>query len=73
MSDEALGTVRAFQVTEENYPKAMASFKKVYDTDFLIFMDNISKLFDLPEMSKPSASALRGMIDMVSAIYDLFI
>ena len=46
LSDEALGTVNAFQVTEENYHKAMASFKKVYDNDCLIFMDNISKLFE---------------------------
>ena len=30
----------------------------------------MTKLFDLPEMSKPSASDLRGMIDTVSAIYD---
>ena len=66
--DEALGTVRAFEVTEENYPKAMASLKKLYDNDCLIFMDNISKLFDLPEMPKPSATALRGMIATVSAI-----
>ena len=49
LSDEALGTVRAFQVTEENYPKAMASLKKFYENDCLIFMA-ISKLFDLPEM-----------------------
>ena len=70
LSDEALGTVRAFQVTEDNYPKALASLKKVYDNDCLIFSDNISKLFDLPSMNKPSATALRGMIDTVSAIYE---
>ena len=29
LSDEALGTVRAFQVTEENYPKVMASLKSL--------------------------------------------
>ena len=33
----------------------------------------MTKLFDLPEMSKPSASTLRGMIHMVSAIYDLLL
>ncbi|XP_037823707.1 uncharacterized protein LOC119612057 [Lucilia sericata] len=70
ISDEALGTVKAFQVTEDNYPKALASLKKVYDNDCLIFLKNISKLFDLPEVSKPSAPALRSMIDTVSAIYD---
>ncbi|XP_065368955.1 uncharacterized protein LOC135961383 [Calliphora vicina] len=70
LTDEALGTVKAFQVTEENYPKALASLKKVYDNDCLIFLKNISKLFDLPEISNPSAPALRNMIDTVSAIYD---
>ena len=70
LSDEALGTVKAFQITEDNYPKALASLKKVYDNECLIFFDNISKLFDLPEITKPSASALRSMIDTVSAIYD---
>ncbi|XP_075167480.1 uncharacterized protein LOC142239573 [Haematobia irritans] len=70
LSDEALGTVRAFQISETNYPKALASLKRVYDNKCLIFFDNISKLFDLPEIHKPSASALRSMIDTVSAIYD---
>ncbi|KAI8116345.1 hypothetical protein CVS40_11573 [Lucilia cuprina] len=70
LTDEALGTVKAFQLTEDNYPKALASLKKVYDNDCLIFLKNISKLFDLPEISKPSAPALRSMIDTVSAIYD---
>lgn len=70
LSDEALGTVKAYQVTEQNYSKAMASLKRVYDNPCLIFFENISKLFDLPEISKPSSSALRSMIDTVSAIYD---
>ncbi|XP_037819937.1 uncharacterized protein LOC119609284 [Lucilia sericata] len=70
LSEEALGTVKAFQISEENYPKALASLKKVYDNECLIFFDNISKLFDLSEITKPSASALRSMIDTVSAIYD---
>ncbi|XP_055919381.1 uncharacterized protein LOC129951309 [Eupeodes corollae] len=70
LSGEALGTVKAFQITEQNYPKALASLKKVYDNNCLIFFDNVSTLFELKEISKPSASALRSMIDTVSAIYD---
>ncbi|XP_037929892.1 uncharacterized protein LOC119664680 [Teleopsis dalmanni] len=70
LSDEALGTVKAFQVTERNYPKALASLRKVYDNNCLIFSDNISKLFDLPVIHKPSAASLRTTIDTVSAIYD---
>ena len=42
----------------------------VYDNKCLIFFDNIAKLFDLPEIIKPSAVALRSMIDTVSATYD---
>ncbi|XP_065368751.1 uncharacterized protein LOC135961183 [Calliphora vicina] len=70
LSDEALGTVKAFQVTEQNYSKALASLKRVYDNPCLIFYDNIRQLFHLQEITKPSSSALRSMIDTVSAIYD---
>ncbi|XP_065368808.1 uncharacterized protein LOC135961242 [Calliphora vicina] len=69
LSDEALGTVKAYQISEQNYSKALQSLKRVYDNPCLIFFDNITKLFDLPEMSKPSATSLRSMIDTVSAIY----
>ena len=47
LSDEALGTVKAFQITEANYPKAIASLKKVYDNECLIFFDNIRKLCNI--------------------------
>ncbi|XP_037957049.1 uncharacterized protein LOC119686867 [Teleopsis dalmanni] len=70
LSDEALGTVKAFQLTETNYSKALASLKRVYDNTCLIFFDSISQFFELPEMNKPSASALRNIIDTVSAIYE---
>ncbi|XP_037931322.1 uncharacterized protein LOC119666116 [Teleopsis dalmanni] len=70
LSYEAFGTVKAFQVTERNYPKALASLRKVYDNNYLIFSDNISKLFDLPAIYKPFAATLRTTIDTVSAIYD---
>ena len=55
LSESALGTVKAFQISEENYPKAIVSLKRVYDNKYLIFFDNIAKLFDLPEITKPSA------------------
>ncbi|KAI8115966.1 hypothetical protein CVS40_11893 [Lucilia cuprina] len=69
LSDEALGTVKAYQISEQNYSKTLQNLKRVYDNPCLIFFDNITKLFDLPEMSKPSAITLRSMIDTVSAIY----
>ncbi|XP_046803809.1 uncharacterized protein LOC124419233 [Lucilia cuprina] len=70
LSDEAVGTVKAYQITEQNYSKALASLKRVYDIPCLIFFDNIRQLFHLPEITKPSSSALRSMIDTVSAVYD---
>ncbi|XP_050339416.1 uncharacterized protein LOC126765721 [Bactrocera neohumeralis] len=70
LSGEALGTVKAFQMSNENYPKALASLKKVYDNKCLIFFNTISKLFELPTIPKPSAPSLRSMIDEVLAVYD---
>lgn len=52
-----------------NYRKALASLNAVYDNKCLIFFDTVSQLFDLPSMTKPSASRLRSIIDTVSAIY----
>ncbi|XP_033252882.1 uncharacterized protein LOC117192344 [Drosophila miranda] len=69
LSGEALGTVRAFQVTETNYEKAMASLKRVYDNDCLIFKNHIDALFSLPKMTQQSASSLRNLIDTASSIY----
>ena len=70
LSGEALGTIKAFHLSNENYPKALAALKKVYDNDCLIFLDNISMLFELPRIEKPSSSALRSLIDTVSAVFD---
>ncbi|XP_046803876.1 uncharacterized protein LOC124419278 [Lucilia cuprina] len=70
LSDEALGTAKAYQITEQNYSKALASLKRVYDNPCLIFFDSTRQLFHLPEITKPSSSALRSMIDTVSAVYD---
>ncbi|XP_049302017.1 uncharacterized protein LOC125775435 isoform X2 [Bactrocera dorsalis] len=70
LSGEALGTVKAFQMSDENYPKALASLKKVYYNKCLIFFNTISKLFELPTIPKPSAPSLRSMIDEVLAMYD---
>lgn len=52
-----------------NYPKALASLHRVYDNKCLIFFDTLAQLFDIPPVSKPSAS-LRSIIDKVSAIFE---
>ena len=48
---EALGTVKAFQMTAANYSKALESLKKVYDNDCLIFFENVTALFNLTEIT----------------------
>ncbi|XP_041451993.1 uncharacterized protein LOC121405381 [Drosophila obscura] len=57
-SDEALGTVKAFQMSDANYPEALESLKRVYDNKCLIFFETLAQLFDIPAVTKPSASAL---------------
>ncbi|XP_017487265.1 PREDICTED: uncharacterized protein LOC108375630 [Rhagoletis zephyria] len=69
LQGQALETVDAFQVTNENYPKALERLKARYDNKTLIFLENISSLFELPAVSKPNALQLRSLIDKASAIY----
>ncbi|XP_037961189.1 uncharacterized protein LOC119690240 [Teleopsis dalmanni] len=65
----SLETVNAFQVTNENYSKALNRLKDRYDNPTLIFMENVSALFDLPGTSKPEGDKLRSLIDTASTIY----
>ncbi|XP_067613910.1 uncharacterized protein [Eurosta solidaginis] len=69
LQGQALETVDAFQVTNENYPKALERLKERYDNKTLIFLENISALFELSSLSKPNPSQLRSLIDKASAIY----
>jgi len=60
LAGDALGTVRAFQVTADNYPKALASLRRVYNNDCLIFFDNFPAIsFPLEKPQRHSHSALR--------------
>ncbi|KAL7726649.1 hypothetical protein ACLKA6_010514 [Drosophila palustris] len=70
LEKDALGTMKAFQVNDRNYLKALDALNRVYDNECLIFFESISKLFDLPKMKGPSASPLRSLVDKVSAICD---
>ncbi|XP_017480766.1 PREDICTED: uncharacterized protein LOC108370042 [Rhagoletis zephyria] len=67
LSGQALAIVEPFQITE-NYPKALARLKERYDNNVLIFLDYISSLFALQAMPKADATALRIIIDKVSAL-----
>ncbi|XP_049316915.1 uncharacterized protein LOC125779686 [Bactrocera dorsalis] len=69
LQGQALETVNAFQVTNENYPKALERLKVRYDNKPLIFLEGINSLFDLPAVMKPNGIQLRSLIDKASAIY----
>lgn len=69
LSGEALATIHAFQVTEENYEKALARLKERYDNDTLIFLENINAMFEIQKISKPLPKQLRHIVDTTSALY----
>ncbi|XP_055922737.1 uncharacterized protein LOC129953521 [Eupeodes corollae] len=69
LTDQALGTVKAYQVTEDNYSKALQSLKDRYDNDCLIFLEYISQLIELPKVSKASSVSLRSLVDDISALF----
>ena len=70
LSEDALRTVKAFQVTEENYPKALKRLEERYDKKCLIFFDSIEQIFDIQKINQPNAALLRKAVDTVSAVYD---
>lgn len=65
----ALDTINAFQITNENYPKALERLKSRYDNTSLIFMENVVSLFELPSMAQPDSNQLRSIVDNASALY----
>ncbi|XP_073814581.1 uncharacterized protein [Musca autumnalis] len=69
LSGEALATIRAFQVTDENYPSALKRLKERYDNDTLIFLENVTTMFELSKSSKPVPKQLRNIVDTISALY----
>ncbi|XP_023307569.2 uncharacterized protein LOC111689329 [Lucilia cuprina] len=68
LSGQALAVVEPYQVTEDNYPKALNRLKERYDNKVLIFLEHISALFSIPNMAKSDCDSLRKIIDTVSAI-----
>ncbi|XP_036344939.1 uncharacterized protein LOC118754180 [Rhagoletis pomonella] len=65
----ALETVKAFQVTSENYPKALDRLKERFDNPTLIFLEGIASLFTLQSVDKPNPQQLRSLVDKASAIF----
>lgn len=68
LSGPALAVVEPFLVTDENYPKALERLKERYDNKVLIFLEHITALFNVSQMSKGDCVSLRNIIDTVSAI-----
>lgn len=48
----ALAVVKPFQVSDENYPKALHRLQQRYDNKVLLFMEHISTLFNVQKMSR---------------------
>lgn len=65
----ALETINAFQITNENYSKALNRLEDRFDNSTLIFLENITALFDLPVTSQPDGNQLRSVVDNASALY----
>ncbi|XP_043864991.1 uncharacterized protein LOC116804732 [Drosophila mojavensis] len=66
----ALETVKAFQITPENYRKALERLNQRYDNPTLVFLDNISSLFMLKSVSKSNSQEIRSLIDNSTALYN---
>lgn len=62
LSGQALDTVRAFQITSENYEKALKRLQERYDNNTLIFLEDIQNLYDLPNVNKSSGVHLRSLV-----------
>ncbi|XP_037952450.1 uncharacterized protein LOC119682944 [Teleopsis dalmanni] len=69
LTGQALETVQAFPISNENYPKALDRLKSRYDNNSLIFAENIATLFDLPAVSGQSSQQLRSLVNNASALY----
>jgi len=66
LSGPALSVVAAFQVSEENYKKALERLKERYDKKVLI-PEYVSSLFAIFQMRKSDSSSLREILDSVAA------
>ena len=69
LSGPALDTVRAFEITSENYNNAIKRFDERYNNKTLIFLEHISIIYNLASMKHSSAPQLRALVDNASAIY----
>jgi len=57
LSGPALSVVVAFQVSEENYKKALERLKERYHKKVLILLEHVSSLFAISQMRKSDSSS----------------
>ncbi|XP_075150750.1 uncharacterized protein LOC142224854 [Haematobia irritans] len=67
LGSKPLSAIDDFDVTEENYSKALARLKECFDKKALMFEEHISALFSLSKSSKTSSAHLRYVINSVNA------
>jgi len=60
--------VAAFQVSEDNYKKALEHLKKRYDKKVLILLEHVSSFFSISQIRKSYSSSLREILDTVAAL-----
>ncbi|XP_070068121.1 uncharacterized protein [Drosophila takahashii] len=65
----ALDAIKAFPITDENYPKALQRLNERFDNSTLIFQETIAALFKLQPVEKSNAIQLQGLVDKTSAMY----
>ncbi|XP_036345196.1 uncharacterized protein LOC118754428 [Rhagoletis pomonella] len=65
----ALETVQAFQVTSENYQKAIDRLNARFDNPTLTILETIAALFKLQPVNKPDGHQLRSLLDKATAMY----
>lgn len=68
LSGPALAVVEPFQISDENYPKALKRLQERYDNKVLIFLEHINTLFNVPKITKGDSVSLRNIVDTVSAV-----
>ncbi|KAM8714852.1 hypothetical protein ACLKA7_001255 [Drosophila subpalustris] len=70
LSGAALETVKRFQVTSENYRLALDRLKERYDNPTLVFLNNVSALFKLKNVTKSNCQEIRSLVDNATALYN---
>lgn len=66
LSGEALQTIIALEVTDQNYTVALRMLQTRYGNKLLIFQSHICKLFDLPATNKGNSTQIRSVMDNVN-------